>query len=94
MGLPKFSQSNGPMPPRRCLNFGFSSQSLAHAPAGLGHSGRPGPPLTTHAIGRYDCQNSHGRGQSSVLFSMNIWVANWDVYTYCFGSTLGTTKLQ
>ena len=29
----------------RYLNFGFSSQSLAHAPAGLGHSGRPGPPL-------------------------------------------------
>ena len=38
----------------RYLNFGFSSQSLAHAPAGLGHSGRPGPPLPIHAIGRYD----------------------------------------
>ena len=63
-------------------------------PAGLGHSGRPGLPLLTLAHGRYDLQNSHGRGQSPVLFFMNIWVAIWDVCAYCFGSTLGTTNLQ
>ena len=68
--------------------FGFRSQYLGHARAGSGHSGRPWAPLTTHAsthaIGRYMLPNSHGRGQSFVLFTMNMWVAIWDVYALWF----------
>ena len=48
-------------------------------PGRLGPLWAPRAPSDHLAIGRCDCQNSHGRGQSSVLFSMKIWVAIWDV---------------
>ena len=57
----------------------------------LGMPGRLGATLGAPwalALGRCEPQTSHCRGQSSALSMGTFWVAIWDVYTVCFGSTL------